>query len=244
MLEAVTFDFWQTILREPLGELRGRQVEAFARILSDAGSPVSRDELRDAFRRNWDVFEERWAANTGPYTHVHATDFIADRLGVRLVDGLRDRLVSSFDEVGMATPLDLAPGIEACLDALRTSGLRLGIVSDVGLTGAPVLRARLERYGLLDRFDAWGFSDETGWFKPAPEAFLPVLGSLGVDDPSRVAHFGDSRRTDVAGALALGMTAIRYTGFREDPEDGPAAPHVVASHADVPAVLGLDPVRA
>jgi HAD superfamily hydrolase (TIGR01549 family) len=216
----------------------------FARILSDAGSPVSRDALRDAFLRNWEVFEERWAANAGPYTHVHATDFITDHLGVRLVDGLRDRLVSSFDVVGMATPLDLAPGIEACLDALRTSGLRLGIVSDVGMTGAPVLRARLERCGLLDRFDAWGFSDETGWFKPSPEAFLPVLGSLGVGDPSRVAHVGDSRRTDVAGALALGMTAIRYTGFRDDPEDGPDATHVVASHAELPAVLGLDPVRA
>jgi putative hydrolase of the HAD superfamily len=243
MLEAVTFDFWQTILREPLGELRGRQVEAFARILSDAGSSVSRDDVRDAFRRNWEIFEDRWAANSGPYTHVDATDFIADRLGVALVDGLRDRLVSSFDEVGMATPLELAPGIEACLDALRAGGLRLGIVSDVGMTGAPVLRARLERYGVLDRFEAWGFSDETGWFKPAPEAFLPVLRSMGVSDPSRVAHVGDSRSTDVAGALALGMTAIRYSGFREDPDDGPEAPHVVASHAEVPGVLGLDPVR-
>jgi putative hydrolase of the HAD superfamily len=242
MLEAVTFDFWQTILREPLGELRGRQVEAFARILSDAGSQVSRDAVRDAFRRSWEVFEERWSANAGPYTHVDATDFIAEHLRVPLAGGLRDRLISSFDEVGMATPLDLAPGIEACLDALRRSGLRLGIVSDVGMTGAPVLRARLERYGLLDRFDAWGFSDETGWFKPAPEAFLPVLRSLRIGDPTRVAHVGDSRRTDVAGALGLGMIAIRYTGFREDPEDGPEAPHVVASHGEVPAALGLDPV--
>ena len=43
MLEAVTFDFWQTILREPLGEMRARQVEAFARILGDAGSAVRRN---------------------------------------------------------------------------------------------------------------------------------------------------------------------------------------------------------
>jgi putative hydrolase of the HAD superfamily len=243
VLEAVTFDYWQTLLREPLGEMRGRQVEAFARILSDAGSPVRRDEIRDAFRDNWKIFEERWAANTGPYTHVDATDFVAERLRVPLTDELRDRLVSSFDEVGLATPLEPAPGIADCLDALRGAGLRLGIVCDVGMTAAPVLRAHLERHGLLDRFDAWGFSDETGWFKPAPEAFLPVLGSLGVSDPSRVAHVGDTRRTDVAGAIALGMAAIRYTGFREDPEDGPEAPHVVGSHAEVPAALGLDPVR-
>jgi putative hydrolase of the HAD superfamily len=241
VLEAVTFDFWQTILREPLGELRARQVEAFARILSDAGSPVRRDDLRDAFRRNWEIFEERWEVNAGPYTHGDATDLVLDRLRVPVVDGLRDRLVASFDEVGSVTPLDLAPGIEACLDVLHGAGLRLGIVCDVGMTGAPVLRARLERLGLLARFDAWGFSDETGWFKPASEAFLPVLRALGVSDPSRVAHIGDTRRTDVAGALGLEMTAIRYTGFRDDTGGGPEAHHVVASHAEVPAVLGLTP---
>jgi FMN phosphatase YigB (HAD superfamily) len=240
MLQAVTFDFWQTILKEPLGELRGRQVERFAELLSDAGFPIGRDDIREAFRRNWEVFEERWAANSGPYTHVDATELIAEELGVRLEAGLRERLISSFDEVGMTTPLELADGIGPCLEVLRARGLRLGIVCDVGMTGAPVLRARLERYGLLDRFDAWGFSDETGWFKPAAEAFLPVLGALGVSDPTQAAHIGDTRRTDVAGALGLGMTAIRYTGFREDPEGGPEAAHVITSHDEIPGVLGVD----
>ncbi len=93
---------------------------------------------------------------------------------------------------------------------------------------------------MLDRFAAWAFSDETGWFKPAPEAFEPALRALGVTDPTRVAHVGDNRRTDVAGALALGMTAVRYTGFRDDPpEAGPEATLVLNDHRELPALLGL-----
>src|SRR4029434_2234803 len=83
----------------------------------------------------------------------------------------------------------------------------------VGLTPSPTLRDRLTGFGLLRWFDGWSFSDETGWFKPAPAAFLPALEALDVSDPTAAAHVGDNRRTDVAGALALGMTAVRYTGL-------------------------------
>ena len=58
--------------------------------------------------------------------------------------------------------------------------------------------------------------------------------------PSRAAHVGDLRRTDVAGALALGMTAVRYTGAFDDVDgEGPEATFVVASHAELPGVLGI-----
>jgi len=240
MLEAVTFDLWHTILEESLGEMRGRQVDGFARILAEAGHPTSRDAIRAAFARSWSRFEERWAANEGPYTHVHAARDIVEDLGVPPADGLPDRLAAAFDEVGLATPFRVAPGIGSCLDALRVAGLRLGLVCDVGMIGASVLRKRLDREGLLARFEALGFSDETGWYKPAAGAFLPVLGALGVGDPGRAAHVGDRRETDVAGARALGMIAVRYTGFRDDEGDGPEADVVVASHEALPAALGLD----
>jgi putative hydrolase of the HAD superfamily len=107
------------------------------------------------------------------------------------------------------------------------------------MVGGPVLRDRLDREGLLAPFEALGFSDETGWYKPAPEAFLPVLGALGVNDPARAAHVGDRRNTDVAGARALGMRSVRYTGFRDDVGDGPEADVVIASHDDLLPALGL-----
>ncbi|MBI2708240.1 MAG: hypothetical protein HYX34_00885, partial [Actinobacteria bacterium] len=63
------------------------------------------------------------------------------------------------------------------------------------------------------------------------------------DDPRATAHVGDLRRTDVAGAQALGILAVRYSGVFDDPPppDGPPveADHVIADHAELPAVLGL-----
>jgi putative hydrolase of the HAD superfamily len=147
--------------------------------------------------------------------------------------------------VGESAHLELAPNVEACLKALRAAGLPCGIVCDVGLTSAPTLRARLRRFGLLQYFQAWAFSDETGWFKPSAQAFWPALNKLGTSDPSESAHVGDNPRTDIAGAKALGMLSVRYVGLaRRSPYDshgdeGPEADHVIEDFAQLPAVLGV-----
>jgi HAD superfamily hydrolase (TIGR01549 family) len=88
----------------------------------------------------------------------------------------------------------------------------LGIDLGNELTSSPTLRARLDRLGVLDAFDVWSFSDETGVFKPAPEAFHAALDPLGVE-PSDAAHIGDNERTDITGANALGMVSVRYQGL-------------------------------
>ncbi|MDH4112150.1 MAG: HAD family hydrolase [Actinomycetota bacterium] len=242
-VRAVTFDFWDTIVAATEGSgtgMRRLQTERFARTLADAGHPVSADELVEAFEANWARFEERWLANTGQYTPADSVGFIAERVGVELTDDLRDALIDGFRQVGEDVGLQMGAGIEESLATLQAAGVRLGIVCDVGLTSAPTLRRRLEELGLLHMFDAWAFSDETGWFKPSARAFEPALAGLGIDDPAVAAHVGDNRRTDVAGALALGMIAVRFTGFHDrSPETGPEADHVIDDHRKLPALLGV-----
>jgi len=240
-IRAVTFDYWDTLVRvDPTVLIRDLQIDAFRECLIDAGHPVDREQLVAAFDENWGRFEDAWAANRGPYTPADATDFIARRLDVPLLGDLRARLVATFTDAGTRVALEVAPGLRECLGALREAGLRLGIVCDVGLTSAPTLRHRLERLGMLGSFDAWAFSDETRWFKPAPEAFRPALEGLRVADPAEAAHIGDNPRTDIGGALSLGMRAIRFTGFADRrPADLPEADAVLADLRDVPSVLGL-----
>jgi putative hydrolase of the HAD superfamily len=267
-IRAVTFDFWDTLVAGAAGSggaMRRLQIDRFAATLDEAGRHVPGDELASAFDANWERFEERWIANTGQYTPADTVEFVAERIGLPLDDALRTRLVDGFREVGEGVPLELAEGITDVLETLRSAGLRIAIVCDVGLTSSPTLRDRLERFGVLDAFDAWAFSDETGWFKPAPEAFAPALAAmgLGIADGPAVAHVGDNPRTDVAGALALGMLAIRYTGFRDDvvevdnvgegtdaddratddPDEGgpppPEAHHVIDDHRELPRLLGV-----
>jgi FMN phosphatase YigB (HAD superfamily) len=57
--------------------------------------------------------------------------------------------------------------------------------------------------------------------------------------PANAAHVGDMRRTDVAGARALGMRAIRFRGFSDDTGEEPEADLVLEDLAALPEALGL-----
>ncbi len=240
MFEAVTFDFWDTLLHEELRAMRTGQLAAWERLLAAAGHRTDPVALAAAFDENWIEFERCWEVNAGQHTPARSTDFICGRIGIEPDEPLRAALIDAFREVGEAVPLKPAPNAEACLTVLRDAGVRLGIVCDVGLTRSPTLRRRLDGFGLLGYFEAWSFSDETGWFKPAPEAFQPAHEGLGITDASRAAHVGDNRRTDAAGAIAMGMTAVRYTGLVDRADQRfPEATHVIADLADLPGVLGI-----
>ncbi|MEA2555410.1 MAG: putative hydrolase of the superfamily [Actinomycetota bacterium] len=239
MIRAVTFDFWDTLVSEDLGTMRDLQIDAWTEVLARAQIDAPREELVEAFNENWLQFEQHWHANDGQWTPEDSTDHICDLLKVR-GDEIRDQLVDTFRQVGETAPLVAAEGAAETLGALKEAGVAIGIVCDVGLTRGVTLRHRLEWFGLLEFFDAWAFSDETGWFKPAPQAFAPALEGLGIEDPSQAAHIGDSKRTDIAGALALGMTAIRFTGFHDRVEGvGPEAQHVISGFEQILGCLAL-----
>ncbi len=243
-IRAVTFDLWHTLVAEHPGTMRRMQFDRWSRLLAGAGHPREPADIESAFAKNWQRFEEHWWTNTGQYTPADSVSFLTQELSVDATDELRSDLIDSFRVVGETAELEVAPGLETCLRAMRTSGVPLGIVCDVGLTSSPTLRARLERLGILDAFDAWSFSDETGVFKPAPAAFLAALDPLGVD-PRDAAHIGDNERTDIAGANALGMVSVRYqgllriTGLLEGLRFDGLADHVVDDIATLPEVLRI-----
>jgi putative hydrolase of the HAD superfamily len=242
---AVTFDYWQTLVSERRGEMRAMHIDRWLATLAEAGQLRTEVDLTGAFAANWEVFEERWRTNGGPWGAADSVGFVSDHLGLEMSDDLRAALIENFRVVGHTAELQPAPGVRVCLEALRAAGCVLGIVCDVGLTDSPTLRARLDGFGLLDFFDAWSFSDETGWFKPAAEAFRPALEGLGVP-ATDAAHVGDNERTDIGGAKALGMVAVQYTGLArlggwlpEQLSPRGLADHVVDDLAAVPGVLGF-----
>jgi HAD superfamily hydrolase (TIGR01549 family) len=229
MFRAVTFDHWDTLVHDPRG-IRPRQLAGWEEVLTSRGYELERATLEAAFDANWEVFEERWEANVqhGPR---ESTDVILERLGLTCEEIVREELVEAFAYAGRDAGLETADGAEETLD---------GIVCDVGLTSSTTLRARLDGFGLLRHFDHWSFSDEVGCFKPFPPIFEHAMDGLGVAHPSEIAHVGDGRRTDVAGALAMGMTAVRATWFADrGPETGPEGHHVAGSIREVPTLLGL-----
>jgi putative hydrolase of the HAD superfamily len=246
VIEAVTFDYWETLVSEGVGidaeedgSMRARQLRRWSRLLHGAGYAIDDIAIDQAFSYNWEVFHDCWLSNVqhGPR---EGTPLMCEFLGVDPPPDVRRALVDSFAEVGRESPLQLAPNAEACLRTLKDAQVRIGIICDVGMTYSPTLRARLEDFGVLELFDHWSFSDEVGCFKPFPAVFEHAFAGLGVDDPSRAVHVGDGRRTDMAGAMAMGMTAVRYTYFNDLPDDsGPEGHHVLNDHAKLPATIGL-----
>lgn len=241
---AVTFDFWNTLVAEDDGALRDARIERVGGVLAAAGRPMDRRELEAVFERSWQAFVRAWNANR-QYTAEDAVEHVLAETGAQVTPQVRDELVDAVLHAGRGAATRLTPNAGACLRALKAAGVRLGIICDVGLTPSPVLRSYLETHGVLGLFDHWSFSDEVGVYKPDPRIFAHALEGLGVDEPARMVHVGDLRRTDVAGARAAGWTAVRYTGVADDDGFGsgdaavPEADHVIADHAALPALLGL-----
>jgi FMN phosphatase YigB (HAD superfamily) len=233
VLEAVTFDFWNTIAQVPPGsmsEVRRRAVAAASAEAELELEPGRLDTALDEVRLHW---ERSW----GEGIHVHPEEGAAMLARALGAEGAVGRAVAeAFLGAGREVELEVAPKIGSALEELRARGLRIGIVCDVGFSGGSLLRELLAREGLLGHFDGWSFSDETGHYKPAPQAFEAALGALGTR-PAAAMHVGDLRRTDVAGAAALGMRTVRYRGFQDDVEEtGVEADFVIDSHLELVAL--------
>ena len=244
-VEAVTFDYWNTLCYEPeLFQLDRVRADVVSRLLVEEGVGVDVDDLREWVAAAMVTIRERyleaWPANV-QYTGEHAVTDLLEALRALVPPGsaLAGRVAEAFDGVGAEADLLLVDGVEEAVRALKERGVRLGIVCDVGLLSSGWLRHHLDGHGLLGLFDHWSFSDEVGVYKPAPEIFRHALEGLGGVEPGRAAHIGDRRRTDVAGAQAMGMRAVRLTTVYDDPDEGPTGDAVIASYADLLPALGF-----
>jgi putative hydrolase of the HAD superfamily len=149
---------------------------------------------------------------------------------VRRVGGAVDvrELVATFHAVRpeRLTPF---PGVLDALAELRAR-VPVGLITDGAVAGQ---QAKLDALGLADAFDTIVFSDVFGrsYRKPHPRPFQVGLGCLGLGAPDAVL-IGDRPDTDITGAAAIGLRAIRVrTGEYASRPDHPGTWRHVASFA-------------
>lgn len=238
MITCVTFDYWRTLLWESGTALRDGRVALWVDLLRRKGVHTSAEDVVAAHEAAFQLASTSWRRGV-QYTAEDAVREMTARLGLPAQGDLADSLAESFSFAGLQTELHVAEGLEECLVALTSRGIRLGIVCDVGLTPSPVLREHLARRGLLEHFHSWSFSDEVGHYKPSEDIFRHALQGLECKAGS-AAHVGDLRRTDVAGAQRAGLLAVRYRGVYDDVDDSfPEADRVVSSYDELLPALGL-----
>jgi len=236
-IRAVTFDFWNTLVSETGGS--DTRLASWLGSLETHGHQVEQPVLERAMTDLWGWFTARWEGN-----EVVAPDELARQtlafLEVEPAPALLEEMIASLHDGHDPDTMQVSPGIGDTLERLRSAGVRVGIICDVGFTPATTLRRYLDHHGLLEHFDAWSFSDEVGCYKPDLRMFRHAAGSLGLPGDSGFAHVGDLRRTDIAGARGAGWTSVRYSGWYDDRTELPDADEVIADHADLVTVLGID----
>jgi FMN phosphatase YigB (HAD superfamily) len=239
MIRAITFDFWNTIATVPPGAMNEARKRGIRAACEGHGVEVEAELLVAALEEAGLSWERSWAEGR----HLpprEAAEAVVRSLGVE--GAAREMVAEAFLGAGREVELEFAPNIRECLEDLGEREIQAGIVCDVGFSGGELLRELLADEGLLDCFSGWGFSDEVGHYKPAPQIFEAALEMLGAQ-PGEALHVGDLRRTDIAGAAALGMRTVRYRGMNPegDSEAGAEADRVIDDHGELlGAIADLD----
>jgi putative hydrolase of the HAD superfamily len=122
------------------------------------------------------------------------------------VDAEHEAWAPAFQTLGAA---------QALLEALRSRGIKTGVVLNSWPDPGRVLRGDIERAGLTGLLDTIVISSEVGMRKPDPGIFRVALEHLGVE-PHDAMFVGDRLETDVQGAANLGMTTVQALWFNAD----------------------------
>jgi putative hydrolase of the HAD superfamily len=124
-------------------------------------------------------------------------------------------------------------GMDDLLKALRTRGLKLGIISN----GEAALQwSNVDALGLRDRMDAVLVSETEGLRKPEPALFQRAAQRLGVA-PADCLFIGDNPVADVLGARRAGMAAVWLDNGLPWPHGVPKGPTVHGLAELLPLVI-------
>jgi putative hydrolase of the HAD superfamily len=212
----VTFDCWATLLYE---SEETRDPDARARTLA-AAVGASVDAARDAARTAWREHQMQWHRRV-VFCGTDMTRLVLRTLGATLDPAEERALVTTLEDQILEREVLPLEGAREALSSLAHHGVRRALICDTGFTPGRVVRKLLDRVGLLEHLEVTIFSDELRVPKPHPRAFRSALDGLGVEARGAV-HVGDLRRSDIAGARAVGMGSVRLRARHDDVDAGPS----------------------
>jgi putative hydrolase of the HAD superfamily len=239
-VRAVTFDYWDTLYshEQVLDRLLVRRT-AVHEMLQAIGHDISADDFAALYRSAHDEAERWWREEQRGYTTQERIRWMLKRLEVERPDDCEHvaRAVRGVDQALVDFPPPLLPGAADTVARL-TPRFQLGVISDTGFASGAAQNRVFEQDGLLSMFAITIYSMDVGHAKPSREPFDAAVAALGVA-PEEIVHIGDNERTDVKGALAAGLRAVRLDVARTS---GPSTAEFVArSHAELgDYLLSLD----
>ena len=235
-IQAITFDFWGTLYRYTQSPRPRRLQLIQAALATNGAGDVAEERLADAIQHAWDHWDRVWRTEQRTFGASEWLTCALDHIGAVLPKREFSRTAQALERMILADTTVPVDGVPAVLAQLSRR-YRLAIISDTGISPGHVLRDLLSRDGLLSCFRHTIFSDEFGRSKPHPDVFRAALAELNVS-PHQAAHVGDLLHTDIAGARAVGMVAVRFAGVHDDHDVAhPDADCVIRTYDELASVL-------
>ncbi len=170
------------------------------------GTPVGADRLIKLYNERT---RQAWSEARESLRAPHMPNILFDALQELGIDceGLdRDAVLRAYDW-NVVPGTVVFPDVPPMLDALRSAGVKLGIVTNASQPMA-LRDAELVGHGLIEYFpDCRLAAADTGYLKPHRRMFETALAQLGAA-PQETVFIGDNPRADIAGALGVGMRAV------------------------------------
>jgi putative hydrolase of the HAD superfamily len=242
MIQAITIDFWNTIVDSRNGALRrAARNRAMEDVYRGLGKPWNEDEVTAAYEHSYKTFEQHWHGEQRTLSADESLHVIWEFLGFEVPAETHASTVTRIEDSILDGMPGLLPGCAEALEALA-SRVPLALISDTAFSPGRALRRVLEAHGVLRHFSALVFSDEAGVSKPHRRMFELALDALGAA-PGNAVHIGDIERTDIAGASAMGMRSILFRGdesgryHEENGGDRTVADAVAHSWTEVLSIL-------
>ena len=209
-MQAVTFDFYGTLVYHRARAGRGAKYREYLAAAGLAADPWEHRVLYDAFEYYGDHYSPTLGDDGKRAFWIEFTRRLFELTRVRKTDA-DDATKTPVDPTEHADAICTVMGPECLalfddalpvLDSVRERGLRVGVISD----WQRGLAHFCQELGIAGYLDLVVCSAEVGYEKPDPRLFEVVPERLGIA-AGEILHVGDSG-ADVEGAEAAGFSAV------------------------------------
>ena len=215
-VRALLFDLWGTLLHVDnsagiADRRRDANMACVVEALRDMGHPQPDAAVSAAFDADvskMNALYEQGRDLSTPERLKQLLDLVKPGLARRFTSEAMEQFEETVVWAVRRNPPFAAPGALAALREGRERGLRIGLVSNTGMTPGYVLREILDELELLQHLEVMTFSGEARLVKPTAAVYRCTLEALGVHARETV-FIGDSSEADIAAPQQLGMTAVQ-----------------------------------
>ena len=213
MIEAITFDLWNTIFQNK--SYSESRINFLLQYLTSKGFNDDRFLLESCYDH---IFLHYINENpNGNFQHIYneyRIDKVLKCLKINLSIGEKEEILEVLESEMLKDPPLMKVGVRDTLSELSPQ-YKIGLISNTGITPGDIIKKVLEKYDILKFFQVTIFSDEIGYYKPYSLLFQKALTHLG-SKPENSIHIGDLLLTDIKGAKDYGMFSIWFNDLDQN----------------------------